>query len=322
MRTHRLLNLAKGDVALSLEIAKLMKTSELRAILPLVDDVLELKNVLAALGNDSLRLQKMLLYSKNVSEVSKIITVVGDAALAERLLIQVGEGNKLLGLLTKVPNAAKLEELLAVTPRLAELSDDALQGMMKMNQEELAALNGKTIAEIESAGLKTFNKIDFSQQLVIASDYIQQGKLIEGVSKIDLMGGASTSFGKEYVNIDIAAQTGIKGSSTDLSKILPPNSVKDIIVNNPFNPTIKNPFELFLNDSYIVLEQGGTIKINGQMQNPLFKKITVEGCEEAGFEVVLYRGALSNEFKSAEYFTTQGSKIDPTTMQSILLKKK
>lgn len=319
----RLVNLAKGDLALAMELAQMMKPSQLESILPFVDDAIELKNTLGLLGNDVLKLESMLVKCTNLTEVNKIISMAGgDALLAERLLAQVGEGKKLIALLQRVPDAKKLSQLLEITPDVAALSDDALNGLLKMTDDELAALSGKSTAEIEAAGKASLNAIDFSNQVVNAATYIQEGRYIEGVTKIDLMGGTTTKFGNDFVNIDIAAERGIIGSSTDLSKFIPPNSVQEIIVNNPFNPTIKNPFELFLNDCYLVLKGGGTIRINGQMQNPLFKKISKEACEELGFEVLEFRGSLPNEFAGVEYFTTQGSKINPSTMTSILLKKK
>lgn len=125
------------------------------------------------------------------------------------------------------------------------------------------------------------------------------------------------------MNVDIIAEKGIKGSVTDLDKFIKPNSVDEIVCNNPYNPTIKDPFELYLNKAYKVLKKDGIMVINGQMKNTLFKKVSTEKCRELGFEVVECRTSLPDKYKNLSFGTTNNSNpISPETLKTIILKKK
>lgn len=136
------------------------------------------------------------------------------------------------------------------------------------------------------------------------------------------MGGKTTQLGGDFANIDIVAEKGIKGSVTDLDKIISPNSIDEIVCNNPFNPTIKDPYELFVNKSEGILKKDGILTINGQPQNGFINKLTVEKLEQAGFEVIEFKVPLKDKYKNLSFGTSGGgNSIDPNTMISIILRK-
>ena len=136
-------------------------------------------------------------------------------------------------------------------------------------------------------------------------------------------GGKTSQLGGEFANIDIVAEKGIKGSVTDLDKIIKPNSIDEIVCNNPYNPTIKDPFELFVNKSQGVLKKDGILTINGQPQNGFINKLTIEKLEQAGFEVLEFKVPLKDKYRNLTFGTTGGGNpIDPNTMVSVIIKKK
>src|SRR5690606_29167015 len=115
---------------------------------------------------------------------------------------------------------------------------------------------------------------------------------------------------------------GIKGSSVDLDKFIKPNSIDEIVCNNPYNPTIKDPYELFIINSEKVLKKEGLLTINGQSQNGFIKKMTIDKFEQLGFEVIEFKVPLKDQYKNLTFSTTGGGNtIDPSTMISIILKK-
>lgn len=96
---------------------------------------------------------------------------------------------------------------------------------------------------------------DFKNGVLDANKYIQQGKIIPNVKKIDLMGGKTTQLGDAFTNIDISAEKGILGSASDMDKFIKPNSIDEIVCNNPYSPLVKDPFELFINNAKTVLKR-------------------------------------------------------------------
>ncbi|MCE7926807.1 MAG: DUF4157 domain-containing protein [Haliscomenobacteraceae bacterium CHB4] len=164
----KLVNAAKGDFVLSLELAQTLKPAQLRNFLLMTDDAVALKNTLVLFGNDALRLENALVKCENLSEFNTILAQVRSSVdLAEKLLGLAPDGKNVLILLKRVPNPDKLAQLLEITPDLAKLSDEALSGLSSMSEAELLALKGKNIAEIESA---------FAQK---TSGTVKTGKSIE-----------------------------------------------------------------------------------------------------------------------------------------------
>lgn len=107
-----------------------------------------------------------------------------------------------------------------------------------------------------------------------------------------------------------------------MDKIISPNSIDEIVCNNPYSPDIADPFELFINKSNKVLKKGGTLTINGQPQNGFIRKITMEKLEQTGFEIIEFKTPLNSKYKTLPYGTTGGGNpIDPNKMVSIIIKK-
>lgn len=156
---------------------------------------------------------------------------------------------------------------------------------------------------------------DFIDGLVDANKYIQEGKYIEGVKKIDLMGGKTSQIGGDFANIDIIAEKGIKGSATNLDKFIKPNSIDEIVCSSPQDE--------FLLESSSVLKKGSNIYINGSARNSFFNSITKGNVESMGFEVVSEMQPLNSRFSSMKFYFTDGVREIPhsSMFTTILVKK-
>ena len=159
------------------------------------------------------------------------------------------------------------------------------------------------------------NIIDFVNDLVDANTYIQQGKYIEGVNKIDLMGGKVSQLGGDFVNIDIQATKGINGSVTDLSKFIKPNSIDEIVCSSPQAD--------FLAESTKVLKPGSKIYINGSSNNTFFNDINKELANANGFDVIALAQPLDARFSSLTFYFSDGIRKIPNSsmLTTVLIKK-
>jgi RHS repeat-associated protein len=123
--------------------------------------------------------------------------------------------------------------------------------------------------------------------------------------KVDLMGGKSGTPG--YINYDIQATTGISDDVANFGQHFGPNSVTELIVNNPMAP--------FLEHVTPAIQTGGRVVIRGQMANKNFKSIWnskgVPGFKEIG---------RASGIQSTGFTKTDGSPIEGT-MNEIILEK-
>lgn len=162
--------------------------------------------------------------------------------------------------------------------------------------------------------LKTSQYVE-KNDLIDANEYIKKGKYVEGVKKLDLMGGKTSQLGDDFVNIDIIAEKSIKGSVTDLDKFIKPNSIDEIVCSSPQAD--------FLEQVSKVLKQKGKIYINATVRNNFFKNIKQGNVEKYGFEVLEYQTNLEPKFQNLTFYFTDGIRVIPNSSMytTILIKK-
>jgi predicted RecA/RadA family phage recombinase len=182
--------------------------------------------------------------------------------------------------------------------------------------KECTNCNGDGIEMGAESGSSVLNNGgDFINGLVDANKFIQEGKFIEGVKKIDLMGGKTSQLGGEFANIDILAEKGIKGSVTDLDKFIKPSSIDEIICNNPQAE--------FLGQVSKVLKKDAEIYVNGTARNSFFNSITQEQANALGFELVSSMQPLNSRFQNLKFFFSNGTtQIPNSSVMTTILKKK
>lgn len=135
---------------------------------------------------------------------------------------------------------------------------------------------------------------DYINGLVDANKFISEGKFIEGVKKIDLMGGKVSQLGENFVNIDIAATKGINGSVTDLDKFIRPNSIEEIVCSSP-------QIE-FLEQASIIMKKDAKIYINGTIKNKYFKNVLKGNVEQYGFKILEEQTVLNTRFENLKFY--------------------
>jgi hypothetical protein len=174
----------------------------------------------------------------------------------------------------------------------------------------------------------TGKSTNFDTDLVDAELFITKRQYVEGVNKIDLMGGKATQLGKDYVNIDIVATKGIKGDVRKLNMFIRPNSVDEIVVSNPYDvaKTTDDAFAFYLNNAAATLRQGGSITVSGQLKpnryvNSILKPSNSARLKQLGLEVE-YNGPLIDKLKSLNFKQASGETIEHHTMTTIILRKK
>jgi hypothetical protein len=191
--------------------------------------------------------------------------------------------------------------------------------------KECTNCNGDGIEMGAESGSSVLNNGgDFINGLVDANKFIQEGKFIEGVKKIDLMGGKTSQLGGEFINIDIQATKGINGDVSKLSQYIQPNSIDDIIVSNPF-PTapFAGPKEFFLSEASKVMKPGTTLTVNGTISNKFFKNVKAGNIEDIGFEIVEFQTPLKPQFQNMKFYQIDGvTEIEHYKIFTTIIKKK
>jgi hypothetical protein len=165
---------------------------------------------------------------------------------------------------------------------------------------------------------------DFLNGLLDANKYIQEGKFIPNVKKIDLMGGRTSQLGGEFANIDLQATKGINGDVSKLSQYIQPNSIDEIIVSNPF-PTapFAGPKEFFLTEASKVMKPGTTLTVNGTISNKFFKNVKVGNIEDLGFEIVEFQVPLKSQFQNMKFYQVDGvTQIPNSNILTTIIRKK
>jgi len=177
-------------------------------------------------------------------------------------------------------------------------------------------------------------------ELLLADDLIKQAKYLAGSNKIELMGGDYPTI-EDFLNVDIEAKRGIKGSVLKVSKYIP-NSKKLIIMNNPYfkkefvHQFLKQyPLNIEETPDFLILdylfkeinkisEKDTYLLISGTPSNKFFNKIKEENKaiinELNCWDIMIYRGKLPSFYKDTEFYRTNGKSIKGN-MKINLLKK-
>ncbi len=164
---------------------------------------------------------------------------------------------------------------------------------------------------------------DYFKSVVNSSKYISEGEFVQGVAKIDLMGGNFSQIGGDFVNIDIrqGIEKGIRGDATRLSDFIPSNSIDEIVTSNPYlGPgfTARD----YVVEAAKVLKPGKKLYINGQKQNPFFNRVNAELAEELGLVIEVSKQPLLEQFKDLKFYTSNGiHQIDPSKMLTTVILK-
>lgn len=126
-----------------------------------------------------------------------------------------------------------------------------------------------------------------------AADFINN-KLILGEKIIlDLFGGKNYQI-PEAINIDLMAESGIKGSIPEILTQLPRESIDEIIASNPQ--------EYFLEYAAPIVKIGGRIYINATKRNPFRQLPNEETLEQLGLKVVQENAPLATRFTMQKFF--------------------
>ena len=166
---------------------------------------------------------------------------------------------------------------------------------------------------------------DFKGGVVHAGKYWENNVLIQGIKKIDLMGGLKSQIGGDFINIDFSQsiQRGIRGDATALSQFIPENSIDEIICNNPFLGTGAGlNAETYFKEIAKIIKSGGKVIISGQTQNKYFNGVNQALASKYGFTIETFQGTLLQQFQSLKFYTSNGvNQITNSTMFSTVLIK-
>lgn len=163
---------------------------------------------------------------------------------------------------------------------------------------------------------------DYTSRVVKSQKYVNESELINGVQKIDLMGGNSSQLGGDFVNIDLreTIRVGIKGDATKLSQFIPKNSIDEIVTNNPYLGGSFNA-EDYIKEVAEILSSGKKIFINGQTQNKYFNNVDEALANKYGLTVESFQVSLLDRFRNLSFQTTNGANISTSTMKTTVLIK-
>ena len=119
-------------------------------------------------------------------------------------------------------------------------------------------------------------------------------KLIYGQKIIlDLFCGKTSQIPKA-INIDLIAESRLKGSIPELLLRLPRESIDEIIASNPQ--------AYFLEDAAPILKPGGWIYINATKRNPFRKLPNADTLEQLGLKVIQENAPLNPRFAKQQFF--------------------
>ncbi|RKZ47008.1 MAG: hypothetical protein DRR16_30210 [Candidatus Parabeggiatoa sp. nov. 3] len=170
---------------------------------------------------------------------------------------------------------------------------------------------------------------NIDSELLLDESIINQNQPVKGISKLELMGG-EYPMRKDFLNIDLKAKTGIKGSVLKTSQFIESelSKKKVIIINNPYCEESGEPQQL-LNDLFKEINnisgKGSYVLITGTLSNKFFKGIKNENKdiinELKHWDFLIYRGELPHLYKETEFYRSNGKPIKGK-MKMTLLKKK
>ena len=168
--------------------------------------------------------------------------------------------------------------------------------------------------------LKISDELKNKKLIIADKDFIKDKVIINGISRMDLMGGRKSLF-NGFVNVDKIAEEGIKTQIEYLDKVVKNNSCKEIMVNNPYGV---NGITILEVTNHLLI-QNGRIMISGTLNNKYFNKLMKEKYQDKmrdlGFEVNI-SNELDEKLKNQGFYQTNGKTRIPTDkMKTIYLKK-
>lgn len=129
------------------------------------------------------------------------------------------------------------------------------------------------------------------------------------ITNVELMGGESSSL-KGYINFDINAKVGIADNVSNFSKYFKPESLKNVVVNNPQ--------AAFLEEISGSIAKDGQVTVRGTMSNKFFNSIWNGKAKGLGsFKILSQVENVPNN----GYLQTGGKPIQGQINQIILQKK-
>ena len=161
--------------------------------------------------------------------------------------------------------------------------------------------------------LKISDEFKNKKLIIIDEDFIKNKWIINGVSKIDLMGGKKSLF-NGFVNVDKIAEEGIKTHLEYLDKVIKNNSCKEIMVNNPYGVNGITILEI----ANHLLVQDGKIMMSGTLNNKYFKVLMKKSHEEKILDLGFYlkKDQLDKRLKNKEFRQTSGEIISNDKMMT------
>ena len=130
-------------------------------------------------------------------------------------------------------------------------------------------------------------------EITAAVELINNKLLLNQKIILDLFGGQTSQI-PEAINIDLIAESGIKGSIPELLLKLPRESIDEIIASNPQ--------AYFLSDAAPILKPGGRIYINATKRNPFRKLPNADTLEQLGLKVLQENVPLDTRFAKQKFF--------------------
>ncbi|MFZ4544651.1 MAG: hypothetical protein ACOYOA_11410 [Saprospiraceae bacterium] len=164
---------------------------------------------------------------------------------------------------------------------------------------------------------------DFKNGVVHAGKYWENNTFINNVKKIDLMGGAKSQLGGDFINIDIRKDIakGIKGDATGLSLFIPANSIDEIVCSNPYLGAGFRA-EDYIKEVAKIIKTGKKVFINGTMNNAFYNKIDQQLAAKYGFVIETFEEPLMQQFHNLNFFQRDGITVIPNyKMHSTVLVK-
>lgn len=205
-----------------------------------------------------------------------------------------------------------------ITPKLGQFTGKLISNGLDSWYEKTSSMILKRIIFFCS---KNFD--NYTSSVVNYQKYIDQSDVINGVKKIDLMGGNKTQLKDDFINIDLreTIEIGIKGDATRLGSFIPHNSIDEIVTNNPY---LGGAFstEDYIKEVAKVLKSGKKIYINGTSSNPYFRDVTESLANQYGFSIEAFKTPLLSRFYGLKFFQTDlTTEIPITAMRSTVLVK-
>jgi hypothetical protein len=170
---------------------------------------------------------------------------------------------------------------------------------------------------------------EVDSELLLDESIINKRKPIKGISKLELMGG-EYPMREDFLNIDIKAKIGIKGSVLKTSQFIESDRSKKkvIVINNPYFEENGEPQQL-LNDLFKEINKisgkGSYVLITGTLSNKFFKGIKEENKkiinELKHWNILISRKELPNLYQPVEFYRSNSKPIKGK-MKMTLLKKK